>query len=172
RFPERPPPPGALVLLFGHADAPGGPFPVLPGAPDPVRSARLARIRTELAVRRWQVVGPAPEARPARDRTGVLTAVAHGDRSGVAPATLQLLRATGTAHLLAISGFHVGVVAGGVGGAAVWLVRWAAVLRPAGLPAWPALAVGVGAAVLYAWGAGAPVSAQRAAGLLALAAVG
>lgn len=173
RFRERPPAPGTVVLLYGRADAPsGGPFPVLPGAPDPVRSARLARIHTELSVDRWRPVGPTPEPRAPPDRTGVLTAVATGDRSGVAPETLKRLRDTGTAHLLAISGFHVGVVAGAVGGGAAALLRWGAVLLPAGLPTGLAWVVGVGTAVLYAWGAGAPVSAQRAAGLLALAAVG
>lgn len=47
----------------------------------------------------------------------VAAAITTGDRSGVNQATLQDLRASNLAHLLAISGLHMGLVAGFVFGA-------------------------------------------------------
>ena len=86
-----------------------------------------------------------------------------GDRGGVAPAVRDALRATGTSHVLAVSGAHVGVVAG-----LVLLVLGAATrrlptvwLRRVPAPAWqllPALA----AIWSYVALAGSPESARRA----------
>ena len=44
--------------------------------------------------------------------TGLLLALSIGERSLITPAQWQWLRATGTSHLVAISGLHVGLVAG------------------------------------------------------------
>jgi len=49
--------------------------------------------------------------------------VSVGDRSGLTPAHWEVLRRTGTSHLMAISGLHVGLVAGGLGFAATLLVQ-------------------------------------------------
>lgn len=165
-----PPRPGTPLVARGRA----GPVvaSILPGAPDPVRSARLARIQTELAVDHWRPIGSAVVTRAVRDPTGVLRALTLGDRAGVSQGTWARFRGTGTAHLLSISGFHVGVVAGAVGWIALRALRLAAIVRPVGLPDWPALGVGVLAAVAYTVIAGAPISAQRATGLVALIAVG
>lgn len=168
-FPGRPPGPGAPVALLGDA----GPVPfALPGAPDPVRAAALARIHTLVRARRSATLVPTHEPRPVHDPTGLLSAVAAGDRSGVSRDTLTRLRRTGTAHLLAISGFHVGVLAAAAAGVAMGMLRAAAAPVRAGWPTHLAAALGVAAAWMYATAAGAPLSAQRAAGLLALVALG
>ena len=44
--------------------------------------------------------------------TGLLVALAIGDRSGISQQQWDMLRNTGTAHLMAISGLHIGLVAG------------------------------------------------------------
>jgi len=50
---------------------------------------------------------------------GVVQALATADRSGLAASDRRLLQATGTSHLLAISGLHVGLAAAG----GMWLSR-------------------------------------------------
>lgn len=45
---------------------------------------------------------------------GIVKALTLGERSGISATQWQVLRATGTAHLIAISGLHIGLVAGGV----------------------------------------------------------
>ena len=44
--------------------------------------------------------------------TGILIALAMGERSGISQEQWQVFRATGTSHLVAISGLHVGLLAG------------------------------------------------------------
>jgi len=51
---------------------------------------------------------------------GVVQALATADRSGLATQDRRLLKATGTSHLLAISGLHVGLAAAG----GMWLSRF------------------------------------------------
>ncbi len=169
RFPARPPPAGTVVLVFGHA----GPVrPALPGAPDPVRAARLSGIASEVVAIRATSVPP-PRAPPAiSDPTGMLTALVTGDRSRLDPALVARLRRTGTAHLLAISGFHVSVVAGLLAAGALLGHRSLAVVWPAGGPPWTPAVVGLLAATGYASTAGAPLSAQRATLVLGLVALG
>ncbi|MEJ2361487.1 MAG: DNA internalization-related competence protein ComEC/Rec2 [Gammaproteobacteria bacterium] len=43
---------------------------------------------------------------------GLLRAVLIGDRSGISPGQWRVLRQTGTVHLMAISGLHIGLIAG------------------------------------------------------------
>ncbi|MFQ5642969.1 MAG: DNA internalization-related competence protein ComEC/Rec2 [Thiogranum sp.] len=91
----------------------------------------------------------------------LLRALGVGDRSGMSPAQWQVLRATGTSHLLAISGLHVGMVAGLV----FFLTRkgWSLLGNP---QRWPsprvAAACAMVAALAYALLAGFQVPAQRA----------
>ena len=52
------------------------------------------------------------EALPPDKLTGFIPALAIGDRSGLSDAQWRVLTATGTNHLIAISGLHIGLVAG------------------------------------------------------------
>ena len=93
---------------------------------------------------------------------GVLQAILLGDRSRIDNAVRQDFAATGTAHLLAISGMHVGMVA-----ACVFTLVWWLLTRREGwivhLPVRKvALSVGMLAAMAYAVIAGLPLPAQRA----------
>lgn len=169
RFRDRPPALGAEVLVWGRAEA--LPRRALPGAPDPLRDARRGRVHTLVKARRVAVLGrrtPATVQPTTSQHAGLLTALATGDRRGIDVRTRGLLRRTGTAHVLAISGFHVGLVGSLGGGLALTLLRLVAVWRPRGVPTTPAFAVAALCAGVYAVSAGAPVSAVRAAGLLLL----
>ncbi|MCH8228536.1 MAG: DNA internalization-related competence protein ComEC/Rec2, partial [Proteobacteria bacterium] len=100
---------------------------------------------------------------------GVVQALAIADRSGMSFKDRQLLSSTGTSHLLAISGLHVGLAA--VGGA--WLARIAMILLPVTVAArWglgASLAGALFAALTYATLAGWGVSTQRAVLMLTVA---
>ncbi len=101
---------------------------------------------------------------------GVVQALAIADRSGMAFTDRRLLSSTGTSHLLAISGLHVGLAA--VGGA--WLARITVILLPVTVAArWGfsvSLAGALVAALTYSALAGWGVSTQRAVLMLAVAA--
>lgn len=94
-----------------------------------------------------------------------------GDRSGLEKTHWTLLQNTGTAHLMAISGLHIGMVAGFL----YLLVRWIwALWYRAGLlyPAQKAAAVSsLFVAVIYAGLAGFSIPTQRALIMLAMAVV-
>ena len=92
----------------------------------------------------------------------MVRALTIGDRGGISPAQWETLRATGTTHLMAISGLHISLVAGLV----FWWVRmvW---LRCRGLveiiPARKAAAaIALVAALLYAMLSGFGIPARRA----------
>ncbi|HMM85755.1 DNA internalization-related competence protein ComEC/Rec2 [Azohydromonas sp.] len=138
-------------------------------APPPVRLASRVGQRVE----RWrQRVRDAVFARVADDprAAGVLAGLSVGDQAAIDRSDWDVFRATGTAHLVAISGLHVTMFAWGAGAlvAAAWrrsarLVLW--------LPA-PTAARwgGVGAAAAYALLAGWGVPAQRTVWMLVTAA--
>jgi len=95
-------------------------------------------------------------------RRGLVIALALGDRSGIDPGQWRVLRRTGTGHLVAISGLHVGLAAGFAFLLArlVWAAAGAAALAiPA--PRVAALAA-LAAALTYAALAGWSVPTQRA----------
>ena len=102
---------------------------------------------------------------------GVVQALATADRSGIAPEENDLLRVSGTAHLLAISGLHVGLAA--LGGMVV--VRVLARLLPPifrGRSLFHLVALGGAVtAVLYAMLANLGVSTVRALAMLIAALV-
>jgi competence protein ComEC len=171
RFPGLAPPPGAAVVVVGEA------APVLraiDGAPDPVRAAALSGVRTEIRATTARVVGgdPAVAIAPEDDPTGILRALVLGDTSGCTAEDLEILRRTGTTHLLSVSGFHVGVAAMIVRAVVRTPVRALATRFPRGLPTGAADAVSIAAAWAYAGLAGMPVPAQRAAAALTLVALG
>ncbi|MDK3016425.1 ComEC/Rec2 family competence protein [Pseudodonghicola flavimaris] len=129
---EGPPPvPGGRVMTTAHLAPPGG--AAEPGGFDFRRHAWFLRLGG-LGYSRVPVLAiAAPEGRwwlglrlrlAARLRAalpgpagGFAAAVTTGDRSGVAQATLDDLRASNLAHLLAISGLHMGLLSGFVFGA-------------------------------------------------------
>ena len=135
--------------------------------PPPRRLARaeilpLTRWRARLAERLAERLENRPHA-------GLVRALAVGDRRAVSDAERSLLQRTGTAHLLAISGLHVGLAAGWwyllLG--AVWrrvpdLALRLAAPRAAALAAIPG-------ALLYALLAGLSLPTRRALAMILLA---
>ena len=117
-----------------------------------------ALIRKRLAQRSGDVAG-----------RGVIAALTIADRSGLSDAIWLTLRDTGTAHLLAISGLHISLVAG----ATFLVVRFLVGLIAPVARRWPAQRPAAISAVVVAAGyaalAGFPVSAERALVMLAVA---
>ena len=170
-------PPGARVMATAHLAPPRGPaepggfdfqrhawfqrlgavgytrVPVMIAEP-PGRALRLLRLRMAASVRvRAALPG---------DVGGFAAAVTTGDRSGVGRATLEALRASNLAHLLAISGLHMGLLAGFVFAA----VRLALAAVPPVALRVPARKLAAGAAILAAAGylalSGGNVATERA----------
>jgi competence protein ComEC len=124
--PLRAPEPGARVELTVRMKRPHG--SVNPGGFDFERYAATARIAATGYVRALHAQTPAPawHADALRQRistriaevggegtgTALLRALAVGDQQALSTDAWDALRATSTAHLVAISGFHIGLVAG------------------------------------------------------------
>ena len=107
-------------------------------------------------------------ALPESDNLGVIQAIAVGWRANIPPERWELLRDTGTNHLVAISGLHIGLLAG----FAFALVNWSWRRLP-GLPLyWPAPRAAAAAAIAAAGGyaalAGFALPTQRALIMLAV----
>lgn len=97
----------------------------------------------------------------AQGRQGTLAALVLGDTSGVARDDWQTLQATGTVHLLVVSGQHVGMLAAMVYGLIAGLARLG--LWPARVPWLPwACALAFAAALGYGLLAGFQVPVRRA----------
>lgn len=95
-------------------------------------------------------------------RSDLLKALTLGDGSGIADADWQLFAATGTTHLLVISGSHVALICLLLYAGSYWLASRSAwlLLR---LPAiWPATLVALTGSWLYTGLAGFSLPAQRA----------
>lgn len=115
---------------------------------------QLAQIRRQLAVHVHAHAGPRAG--------GFAAALASGDRSYMATADQDALRRAGLAHLLAISGLHMGIVGG-----LVFLIVWRglALIEPLALRLSvrkPAAAAALLACACYLFISGASVSTQRA----------
>ena len=121
----------------------------------------IANLRQTLA----DEIGDVLEHDPNR---GVITALAIGERSGIEPQHWELLLSTGTNHLLAISGLHIGLVATLIYFLTQRGWRWSARL----CQVWPAQRAAALAAILagfgYAFLAGFSVPTQRAAIMLSV----
>ncbi|MBV7256558.1 ComEC/Rec2 family competence protein [Pacificimonas sp. WHA3] len=96
----------------------GGIEVVTPAPPPGGLSARLAELRANMTQRLQDGVGGRAG--------GVAAALVTGDRGGIQPEVSEAMRDSGLAHLIAISGLHIGVVVGGT----LWLVRRALTLWP------------------------------------------
>ncbi len=129
---------------------------------------RLQALRASLRARLHAAMGSHP-------RAGTLAALALGDQAAVGEREWQIYRATGVAHLMAISGLHVSMLAwlaGALLGALWRRLRWRGVPLPLRLPApWPVGAARALAALAYAALSGLGVPAQRALIMLAVALV-
>lgn len=118
-----------------------------------VREA-VDRVRAD-AARRIRAALPDPAG-------SVAAAMLVGERAGIDEPTAETFRETGLAHLLAISGLHMGLVAGTVyGSVRLALAAWPAVALRRPVKKWAATTA-LGAAALYLLLAGAPVPTQRA----------
>ncbi|MCK9469327.1 MAG: DNA internalization-related competence protein ComEC/Rec2 [Porticoccaceae bacterium] len=93
---------------------------------------------------------------------GFMAALVLGDGGGIAASVWEVLAATGTVHLMVVSGLHVSMAAGGCFLVGLWIGRLAGALG-ATLPA-PQLAAAfaVAGALGYALLAGSGVALQRA----------
>lgn len=106
---------------------------------------------------------------------GIVVALAVGAQDVVSDADWTLLRATGTSHLVAISGLHIGFVAGLAALICGWFwcrLRWRGMPLPLILSAQKAAAVGAAVfAAFYAALAGFNVPAQRSMWMLCFVAL-
>lgn len=113
--------------------------------PDPNRlDVILAQLRTSLTAAIQRAMPP--------PQSGLLTAMLLGDESGISPATEEAFAVTGTAHLVAISGFNMLVVSAAVQAVLLRLRvqrRWAAVASIAVITGYTLL-VGASPAVVRA----------------------
>jgi competence protein ComEC len=162
----------------GRARLLPSPGPVEPGGYDFARDAYFRSIGAiGLPTRGWQIVGtgatPLAAAlrqtirerlntamqQPAR---GLALAIFTGERDLITPETRARITQAGLAHLLAISGLHIGLVAGLV----FWGLRRGVALVGAAASVMPtkklAALAGAFAAIAYTILVDAPVSAQRA----------
>jgi competence protein ComEC len=113
------------------------------------------RLRQGIAQDIQRTLGSKPQA-------ALITALSVGERSGLSEQQWQVFRKTGTSHLLAISGLHVGMVAGVVFALVrlLWSLPGLPVLL---LPAQRVAAIcGLTAALLYCALSGFAIPAQRA----------
>jgi competence protein ComEC len=106
---------------------------------------------------------------------GIVVALAVGAQDVVSEADWALLRATGTSHLVAISGLHIGFVAGLAALTGGWLwrrLRWRGMPAPLIVSAQKAAAAGAATfAAFYAALAGFNVPAQRSMWMLCFVAL-
>jgi competence protein ComEC len=185
------PRPGERIRVFARLSPPGD--PVEPGAYDfrlrawfeglgAVGYARAAAQRLEaaepsglgdgfaiwLAEQRAALSDALVAALPGR-QGAFAAAIIVGDRSHIAEADNEALRVSSLAHLLAISGLHMGLLSGLVFAAVrLALAAWPGRLSGAGAKKLAAVAA-VGAGVCYLALSGATVATQRAFVMLAVA---
>lgn len=128
---------------------------------EPVELASRDRFARALAGFRWRL------AERIRDKTGprtggVAAALLTGERSGVGADDAEALRLSGLGHILAISGLHMALFAGGVYMAARLVFAAVEPYARAHDPRKPAAIIALLAATGYLVLSGAAVSTQRA----------
>ena len=131
-------------------------------APDPQHLPRVTDACCALDRWRQRIAHGVDELDIGRDSRAVIKALSIGDRSALSPRLRDVFAKTGTSHLMAISGLHIGLVAGL--GFALISVLWRRIPRlPGRVPTRVAGAAGglaLGAA--YALLAGMTLPTQRA----------
>jgi competence protein ComEC len=174
------PVPGLRVILTGHLGGPEG--PVEPGGFDFQRHAWFKQLgavgytrtpalalapasegRAGLLVHRTRAAISAHVQEVLPGRTGAFAAaITTGDRSAMDEPTLEALRISNLAHLLAISGLHMGMLTGFIFG----VVRLGLALWPYAALNWPthriAALVALGAGAFYLALSGGNVATERA----------
>jgi competence protein ComEC len=111
------------------------------------RTAAASGIRFAVNRVRARVIHAVSEKISDQTRRGVIQALATADRSQLDASDRNLLAATGTAHLLAISGLHVGLATAG----GMWLCRLLLLLLPFAVLGRASLALTVGCGLLSAF---------------------
>lgn len=172
------PEPGQRIMTTAHLSPPQGPVepggfdfrrhawfqrlgavgytrvPVLMASPPSNSGVRIAALRMAISDRVREILPG--------DVGGFAAAVTTGDRSGIGRATLDNLRASNLAHLLAISGLHMGLLAGFV----FLAFRTGFALVPAVALRWPtrkiAAVCALVAAAAYLMLSGGNVATERA----------
>lgn len=178
------PHPGATVIVTAHLSPPGG--PVEPGGFDFQRHAWFQKLgavgyaRTpllllepsgsdQLLLRARMALSNHVQSQLPGETGAFAAAIMTGDRAGMGPGSLEALRASNLAHLLAISGLHMGLLAGFI--FAVVRIGLAAV-PPVGLRL-PGKKVAAMIALLFAAGylslSGGNVATERAFVMVAVA---
>lgn len=158
--PRRPAVPGGYDPAFAawFSGLGGTGYAIAPLEAGEVSGDRLAR---QIARWRWQM------AEHIRDRAsletgGIAAALITGDRSGITPDQAEALRAAGLGHILAISGLHMSLFAGGL----FFVFRAFGAAIPVFArrfdPRIPAAIIALVGACLYLILSGASVSTQRA----------
>ncbi len=181
------PAPGLRVMVTGHLSPPSG--PVEPGGFDFQRHAWFVRLgavgyaraplmgvseavegHAGLAVLRLRMAASQriQDVLPG-DRGGFAAAITTGDRSAISQGALDALRASNLAHLLAISGLHMGLMSGVV----FAVLRIAIALVPPLALRVPARSIAAAGALIVAAGylalSGGNVATQRAFVMVAVA---
>lgn len=174
------PEPGQVVLMTGHLSPPSGPAepggfdfqrmawfeglgavgytrtPVLLGAEASKGAAGLWVYRQRVAI------SAGVQARLPSESGAFAAAIMTGDRSGMGQDSLRALRASNLAHLLAISGMHMGILAAFIFAA----VRYGLAFFPYAALRWPVKKIAAIVALIVAAGylamSGGNVSTERA----------
>jgi len=181
------PEPGLRVMTTAHLSPPSG--PVEPGGFDFQRHAWFARLGA-VGYARVPLMGAAPaqdgqagllvfrirmaasahiQQRLPGDTGGFAAAITTGDRSAMSRDALDALRASNLAHLLAISGLHMGLLTAVVFGA----LRLLLAAHPRVALVWPTKGIAAVGALIAASGylalSGGNVATQRAFIMVAVA---
>lgn len=102
----------------------------------------------------------------------IIQALTLGDRSELTREHWALFRETGTSHLMAISGMHLGIVSGWVYWCSLMLFRRLVFFRNRYYPQWPAGLMAVATGLIYSLLAGLSLPTQRAFLMLLFAVLG
>jgi competence protein ComEC len=138
---------------------------IVRGKPVRLRDTPLATFETAIARLRYRLRSAMRAHLGNADYSGVIVALALGDQSGIGGEQWRLFSRTGITHLVAISGLHIGLIAGLAGTFMNMLwrrLRWRGIVVGERVPAQIAAAVvALGAAWGYCLLAGWGIPARR-----------